>query len=228
MHLASDRFFGRKAQQVRTVFLPSSVCDFHGEQLEEDSSDSSAPVEHWLYRPKVLLSSPVRRFHLIFIMSPATKWSLICVSEAESGGSYGEVDFCHVWVGVIECSGAPVLICHMVKIASGNTCFIFNNHTIKNRIHLSSFESLSATNVFIAVLFSASLVLKNLIDGKKSSLCGPVNKLKSESCFWPGLCVLEWEAVEACNITVQLSSITFALFAKELATIRTPGAFFIE
>lgn len=31
---------------MRAIFLPSSVGDFHGEQLEKEDSDSSAPAEH--------------------------------------------------------------------------------------------------------------------------------------------------------------------------------------
>jgi len=31
---------------MRTVFLPSSVVDFHGVQLEKEESDISVPAEH--------------------------------------------------------------------------------------------------------------------------------------------------------------------------------------
>lgn len=90
-----------------------------------------------------------------------------------------------------------MLICQMVKIASGKyVLFLKITFTL---VILGHFLS---TNVFIVVLFSAFLLLKNFIDGKKSSLCGPVNKFKNEGCFLPGLHVLKWEAVEACSISV--------------------------
>lgn len=31
---------------MRAVLLPSSVGDFHGEQLEKEGSDTSVPAEH--------------------------------------------------------------------------------------------------------------------------------------------------------------------------------------
>lgn len=137
-------------------------------------------------------------------MSPATKWSLICVSEAGSGGSCGEADFCHVSVGVLWCSGAPVLICQMVRIASENTCLIFKNH-----IHLSHSGSLSVNKCPYCSSVLCFLLLKNFIDGKKSFFCGPVNKLKMTACIEVGSLQHNCSALNSCFYN-------FCLVSKEL------------
>lgn len=78
---------------------------------------------------------------------------------------------------------------------------------------------LPSTNAFIVVLFSASLLLKKLIDGEKELFMWTSKLSQHKGCFQPGLHGLKVEAVEACSETVHLSKvlpIAFAGFAKEL------------
>lgn len=39
-------FLVGRLSRMRAIFLPSSVVDFHGEQLEKEDSDIPVPAEH--------------------------------------------------------------------------------------------------------------------------------------------------------------------------------------